>query len=55
MLKVTAHGEHNVVSSIVTSLDQNGLDEGTNSLVYIVVKQPLVILKSDNNEERKKR
>ena len=44
VLKVTSHCEHDVICAVVASLNQNGSDEGIDSLINIVVKQTFVVL-----------
>ena len=45
VMKITAKSEHNVLSSIVASLEENVLYECIHTLIHIVIKEVRVILK----------
>ena len=45
VLKITTKSEHDVVSSVITGLKENILDEGIHTLIHIVAHEIRVILK----------
>ena len=55
MVKIATHCEHDVVGAVVTSLKENHLDERFHTLINVVVKQTLVILKTMRGGERRER
>ena len=55
MVKVATHCEHDMIGAVVTSLKENHLDERFHTLINIVVKQTLVILKIMRGGERRER